>query len=60
MKKRYMTPAMEMLDCIGEELLSGSGVNSENGIQYGGIDETGGYPPACRQVLDVVEPMLEL
>lgn len=45
MKKRYMTPAMEMLDCIGEELLSGSGVNSENGIQYGGIDETGGYPP---------------
>ena len=44
-----------MLDCINEVLLSGSGVNSESGIVYGGIDETGGLLPACRQLLDIFE-----
>ena len=55
MKKIYVTPAVEMLDCISEELLSGSGVNSESGIGYGGIDDTGGLLPACRQLLDIIE-----
>jgi hypothetical protein len=59
MRKKYMTPSTETLDCIIEDLLSGSGVNSESGINYGGIDETGGLPPASRQFLDIEESMSE-
>ena len=32
-----------------EQLLSGSGVQSDNGIDYGGVDEDGTKDPAARR-----------
>ncbi len=48
MKKTYIKPATEVLATIAEELMAGSAVSGDNGIEFGGIDETGELPPASR------------
>ncbi|MBQ8487603.1 MAG: hypothetical protein IJ533_08150 [Prevotella sp.] len=48
MKKIYMTPAVEALECLTEEMIAGSGVSSDVGIGYGGEDEGGKEDPASR------------
>lgn len=51
MKKTYMTPAVEMLEQVTEEaMLTGSGVCSENGINYGGVDVEGSQEAASRAI----------
>ena len=47
MKKIYMTPAVEALECLTEEMIAGSGVSSDVGIEYGGVDD-GTHEPASR------------
>lgn len=46
-KKEYMTPNMEVMEIKTMTLLAGSGVNSDLGIDYGGIDEGGSLDPAA-------------
>jgi len=46
-KKKYMTPNMEVMEIKTMTLLAGSGVNSDLGIDYGGIDEGGSLDPAA-------------
>ncbi len=41
MRKTYIMPSMRMVECDSEELLDASGVYSEQGIDYGGVDEDG-------------------
>ena len=44
MKNEYMTPAVELLEYISEQMIAASdtnGVSSENGIGYGGVDSNG-------------------
>jgi hypothetical protein len=48
MKKRYITPEMETVMTVSPVLLTGSGVDSELGIDYGGVDGTGGLEPSAR------------
>ena len=48
-KKAYMMPAMQVVKIDNVQLLSGSGVTSENGILYGGIDVDGLLDPAAPQ-----------
>ena len=41
MRKTYIMPSIRMVECESEELLDASGVYSEQGIGYGGVDEDG-------------------
>ena len=41
MKKRYIIPEMKVVRLHGETILSASGVTSNNGIGYGGVDVDG-------------------
>ena len=45
MKKDYIKPEMEMMECDMDTMLCGSGVSSDYGIEYGGIDEDGSLNP---------------
>ena len=48
-KKDYQSPTIRVV-CYGQLLLrSGSGVWSERGLDYGGIDEEGEQDPAARR-----------
>lgn len=46
-KKIYMTPEMETIAFKANKLLMASGVNSDLGIGYGGVDEGGTLDPAA-------------
>ena len=46
-RKRYMTPALEAEGMSDLELLAASGVRSEKGIGYGGIDKDGTKDPSA-------------
>ena len=46
-KKIYMTPDMETIDLKANQLLMASGVASNNGIEFGGVDEGGTLDPAA-------------
>ena len=50
-KKAYMMPAMQVVKIDNVQLLSGSGVTSDNGIQFGGIDEEGTLDPSAPGML---------
>ena len=50
-KKAYMMPAMQVVKIDNVQLLSGSGVTSDNGIQFGGIDEEGTLDPSAPDML---------
>ena len=46
MKKRlYITPDMEVVEVKTMMLLAGSGVSSDLGVGYGGVDEGGSQDP---------------
>lgn len=51
MKKIYMTPCMkqETAECCS--MLAQSGISSNNGIGYGGIDTGGDKEPAAKEFL---------
>lgn len=55
MKKIYLAPEIELLDCETEQFIATSGVTSDLGIDYGGIDTDGSYDPYARAMLDVLE-----
>jgi len=46
-KKIYMTPDMEVMEMKANQLLMASGVTSDNGIPFGGVDEGGTLDPAA-------------
>lgn len=46
-KKAYMTPVVEVIEVMADQLLMTSGVSSELGIGYGGVDEGGTLDPAA-------------
>ncbi len=51
-KKEYMTPAIEELECEMAELLAGSGVSSDD-IGWGGVDEEGTLDPNAPMLPDM-------
>lgn len=53
MKKVYMAPVTKMVAVGTEMLLAGSGVQSDNGIGYGGVDADGSKEPSARRRSDV-------
>lgn len=48
MKKRYIIPETKVVLLHGETILSASGVTSNNGIGYGGVDEQGELDPEVK------------
>ncbi|MBQ7513816.1 MAG: hypothetical protein IJS95_05440 [Prevotella sp.] len=46
-KKEYMTPVVEVMEVKANQLLMTSGVTSNNGIGFGGVDEDGALDPAA-------------
>lgn len=48
MKTIYITPSMEILELSVENMIATSGVYSDNGIGYGGVDEEGTLTPSSR------------
>lgn len=56
MKKNYMTPATMLHPFASEVLLTTiSGVVSDKGISYGGVDEEGEIDPSAKQ-RDMLDP----
>lgn len=55
MKKTYMKPLLEVMECKMEAMLAGSGVSSGNGIGYGGVDNGGTQIPAAREIDSFLE-----
>ena len=50
MKKTYLQPSPEMVIIGTTTMICGSeGVSSDNGIDYGGVDEEGELEPASRR-----------
>ena len=48
MKKEYTAPAVEVLEHISEQMIAASGVEGNNGIGYGGVDEDGSMNAEAR------------
>lgn len=49
MKKIYIVPNMKALQMQGEQVLAASGVISNNGIGYGGVDTDGTKDPSVKE-----------
>ena len=47
MKKIYIAPTVEVMEVKANQLLMASGVTSDNGIPFGGVDEGGTLDPAA-------------
>ena len=56
-KKEYMTPDIQVVEIEKMTLLAGSGVSSDSGIGYGGMDEGNMLDPESPELLDVSEGM---
>lgn len=52
MKREYMAPATEVLEYMTEEMIAVSDVTSNNGLDYGGIDEEGNMEAGTRLLFD--------
>lgn len=52
MKRKYMAPDIKTLDFIMEDVIAASSVTSNNGLDYGGIDEDGNMEAETRMLLD--------
>lgn len=52
MKKSYISPATEALEYVMEEMIATSSVTSDNGLDYGGIDEDGDLEAETRMLID--------
>ena len=48
MKREYRTPSTEVVEYVASEMIATSGVSSDNGIDYGGIDENGSMEAETR------------
>ena len=46
-KKAYMPPMMETMELMADQLLMTSGVSSDLGIEFGGVDTGGTLDPAA-------------
>ena len=53
MKKTYFTPTMGVVHTDAMNLLSGSGVESSLGIDYGGVDTEGTMEPGAPELSGV-------
>ncbi len=53
MKKTYFTPTMGVVHTDAMKLLSGSGVESSLGIDYGGVDTDGTMEPGAPELSGV-------
>ena len=49
MKKTYMQPLTMVAVIAKTSVVCASGVTSEKGIDYGGVDDEGGMEPASRR-----------
>ena len=47
MKKEYTTPVVEVMEMKANQLLMASGVSSDLGIGFGGVDDGGILDPAA-------------
>lgn len=52
MKRVYEAPAVEVLEYISEQMITASGVNSDSGIGYGGVDENGSMNAETRMLFN--------
>ena len=52
MKKIYITPSIEVVDYSTETMMATSGVSSNNGIGFGGVDEDGSIVPSSNDRRD--------
>ena len=50
MKKEYRNPVVDVLECMTEQMIAASGVDSNNGIGYGGIDNDGSINAETRMI----------
>jgi hypothetical protein len=50
MKKQYIVPSVRMMESESEELLTASGVRSDRGITYGGVDTEGEHEADSRRM----------
>ena len=48
-KKTYIVPAIAEEAVLTEQFLADSGVSSDNGIGYGGVDTEGSKDPSSRR-----------
>lgn len=53
MKRIYLAPAVDVLEYVTEGMVCGSGVTSDEGIGYGGIDENGAMEAETRQLFNI-------
>lgn len=54
MKRTYIAPATEVLEYVTERMIAISDVTSDNGLEYGGIDEDGNKEAETRMLFDVL------
>ena len=52
MKKEYRNPVIDVLECMTEQMIAASGVDSNNGIGYGGIDDDGSMNAETRMLFN--------
>lgn len=52
MKRTYISPATEELEYVMEEMIATSSVTSDNGLDYGGIDENGSMEAETRMLFN--------
>ena len=51
MKKTYMSPLVKQEYAQASHMQASSGINSNNGIGYGGIDNDGSKEPSVKEFL---------
>lgn len=54
MKKEYIAPVIEEQSMEAEEMFATSGVSSDSGITYGGVDDTGSLDPEAREIFSAL------
>ncbi len=59
-KKEYIAPSMDVVEIKNMQLLAGSGVTSDNGIDYGGVDDEGIIDPMAPDLGLGIDPISEL
>ncbi len=54
MKKTYQQPSMMMVSLRATTMICASyGINSANGIEYGGVDNSGILDPSAKGITDI-------
>lgn len=52
MKKTYLVPVCNMVRMEEEEMVATSGMTSDNGIGYGGVDVDGNWDPEVKGIFN--------